>query len=366
MRVGVFVPSLRGGGAERVMLDLAAGFAERGIATDLVLAQAVGPLLSEVDPRVPVTDLRAGRVLGALPALAAYLRRQRPEALLVTLTHASLVALWARRLAGTGTRIVVREANTLSQVTRGAGRDRRRFIPWLARRYFPTADAIVAVSQGVADDLATLTGLPPSRIRVLPNPIVTPDLARRAAEPLDHPWFEPGEPPVVLGVGRLSRQKDFPTLLRAFSRVRADRPARLMILGEGPERGDLLALARRLGVGDDVSLPGFAPNPFPYFRRAGVFVLSSAWEGMPGALIQALACGAPVVSTDCESGPREVLKAGRYGRLVPVGKPEALAAAILETLREPRPVTDPAAVASFTRSAAVDQYLDLLRGAAGG
>jgi len=362
MRIAVFVPSLRGGGAERVMLDLAHGFAERGITTDLVLPQAEGPYLSDVRSDVRVVDLASRRVLASLPGLMRYLRRERPDALLSTLTHANLIALWARRLSGVATRVVVREANTLTQVTRGAGRDRRRLLPFLARRFYPWADGIVAVSSGVAQDLEASTGIAAGRMHILPNPVVTPELASKAAEALDHPWFQAGQPPVVLGVGRLSRQKDFATLMRAFDRVRRARAAHLMILGEGPERPALKALAAELGLSDQVMLPGFASNPFAYMARAGVFVLSSAWEGMPGALIQAAACGAPVVATDCESGPREVLQGGRYGRLVPVGDPVALAEAILTTLEQPRAAVPAEALERFTSGAAVNGYLKVLGG----
>jgi glycosyltransferase involved in cell wall biosynthesis len=365
MRIAVFVPSLRGGGAERVMLDLAHGFAERGITTDLVLPQVEGPYLSEVRSDVRIVNLEARRVLASLPGLVGYLRRERPHALLSTLTHANLVALWARRLSGVATRVVVREANTLTQVTRGAGRDRRRFLPFLVRRFYPWADGIVAVSTGVAQDLETGSGIAAERMHILPNPVVTPELTSKAAEALDHAWFRAGQPPVVLGVGRLSKQKDFATLIRAFDRVRRAREARLMILGEGPERPGLEALVAGLGLSEQVMLPGFASNPFAYMARAGVFVLSSAWEGMPGALIQAAACGVPVVATDCESGPREVLQGGRYGRLVPVGDPAALAEAILTTLERPRTAVPFEAVERFTRSAAVSGYLEVLRGAQG-
>lgn len=365
MKVAVFVPSLRGGGAERVMLDLAHGFAERGISTDLVLPQVEGPYLSEVRPDVRIVNLKARRVLASLPGLVRYLRRERPDALLATLTHANLIALWARRLSGVPTRVVVREANTLTQVTRGAGRDRRRLFPFLVRRFYPWADGIVAVSTGVAQDLETSMGGTRGRMQILPNPVLTPELTSKAAEPLKHPWFGVGQPPVLLGVGRLSKQKDFYTLIRAFDRLRRARAARLLILGEGPERAGLEALVAELGLSDQVMLPGFASNPFAYMARAGVFVLSSAWEGMPGALIQAVACGAPVVATDCESGPREVLQGGRYGRLVPVGDPAALAAAIQATLEQPRAAAPPEAVERFTRNAAVSGYLEVLRGGTG-
>jgi glycosyltransferase involved in cell wall biosynthesis len=195
---------------------------------------------------------------------------------------------------------------------------------------------------------------------VLPNPVVTPELVECAAQPLDDPWFTAGAAPVVLGAGRLDQQKDFPTLIRAFAAVRSKRAARLVILGEGPERARLESLVEELGIGEHVRLPGFVSNPFSYMARAAVFVLSSAWEGMPGVLIQAMACGAPVVATDCESGPREVLASGKYGRLVPVGDHAALAEAIAATLDAPTSTLPPEALEPYTCEGAVDRYLHLL------
>jgi glycosyltransferase involved in cell wall biosynthesis len=344
------------------MLTLADGFGRRGIAVDLVLPQAEGPYLKEVPRDTRVVDLRAGRVLASLPPLVRYLRRERPAALLATLSHASLIALWARRLGHVPTRVVVREANTLSETVRGSTRRRHKLVPALARWCYPWADAIVAVSEGVARDLARVTGLAPERIQVLPNPILTPELSAMVGEPLSHPWFGAGRPPVILAVGRLAKQKDFLTLIRAFAVVRRQRPVRLMILGEGTERAALEAMADAAGARQDVSLPGFVPNPFPYMARAGVFVLSSAWEGMPGALVQALACGAPVVATDCESGPRELLRDGRLGRLVPVGDVEALSRAMAEALDQPPPDVPPGALEPFTYDAVVARYLAILGG----
>jgi glycosyltransferase involved in cell wall biosynthesis len=357
-RVAIFLPSLRGGGAERVFLTLANGFLQRGISVDLLLAEAVGPYLTEIPPSVRVIDLRRRRVLTSLPRLIRYLRAERPEVLLSTMSHANITALWARHLAGGSTRIIVREANTLGVSTR-RGSLRNRLMPWLVRMCYPWADQIVAVSEGVAASVLDMTGLPPSKVRVLPNPIVTPELKARAAEPLDHPWFLAGAPPVILGVGRLVGQKDFPTLIRAFAAVRAQRAARLIILGEGADRPRLESLVRDLGVSADTQLPGRTPNPFSYMARAAVFVLSSAWEGMPGVLIQALACGAPVVATDCESGPREVLAGGKFGGLVPVGDHAALARAITAALDAPRKTLPPEVLEPYTDEASVESYLNL-------
>jgi glycosyltransferase involved in cell wall biosynthesis len=358
-RVAVFLPSLNGGGAERVLLTLAQGFTGRGIAVDLVLAKAAGHYSGEVPASVRVVNLGAGRVLTSLPRLVRYLRAERPAVLLTTMSHANVVGLWARRLAGGTTRVVIREANTLS-VASQRGRGRNKLLPLLVRRYYPWADEIVAVSKGVAQDLAEIADLPRSKIRVLPNPVITPELTARAAEPLDDLWFSSGAPPVILGVGRLDRQKDFPTLIHAFAAVRRQREARLLILGEGPERNRLESLLRELDLTTHARLPGFVSNPFSYMARASVFVLSSAWEGMPGALIQGMACGAPVVATDCESGPREVLAGGKFGRLVPVGDQVALADAIAATLDAPRAPLPPEALEQYTGDGAVERYLHLL------
>ena len=171
------------------------------------------------------------------------------------------------------------------------------------KHFYPWADYIIGNSQGVADDLSQVTGLPRQRIKILYNPVVTPEVREKALALLDHPWFEPGQPPVVLAVGRLTKQKDFPSLIRAFAQVLPKRPARLLILGEGVDRPMLEELVEQLGLQDHVSIPGFVENPYAYMSRASLYVLSSRWEGLPTVLIEALYCGLPIVATDCPSGP---------------------------------------------------------------
>ena len=359
-RVALFVPSLIGGGAERMMVNLADGFASRGLSVDLVLVKASGPYLAEVPSSVRVVALGSSRVSTSLPALVRYLRRERPAALLSTLNHANVTAVLAGVLAGVKTRIVVRQANTLSQSSGAAKKLVSRAMPLLVRRLYTWADEIVAVSEGVAQDLTRIASLPAARIRVIPNPVVMPNLDALAREPVDHGWFASGAPPIVLGVGRLTKQKDFATLCRAIAMVRQRRPVRLVILGEGEDRAALDGLVTELGIADSVALPGFVTNPFAYMSKASVFVLSSAWEGLPGALIQAMACGTPVIATDCESGPREILQGGLFGRIVPVGNPQAMADAIDAVLAEARRPESEAAWRPYTQAAAVDQYLDVL------
>jgi glycosyltransferase involved in cell wall biosynthesis len=253
---------------------------------------------------------------------------------------------------------VVTIHNTLSLAKQNASGARAKVMPNFMRHCFPWADEIVAVSEGVADDFAAVTGLERSRITTIYNPVISTTLTEKAKEPVDHPWFAPGQPPVVLAVGRLTKQKDFPTLIRAFDCLRRERPVRLMILGEGEERMALEGSIRQLGLNDSVSLPGFVDNPYPYLSRAGVFVLSSKWEGLPTVLIEALAVGVPVVSTDCKSGPREILDDGKYGQLVPVGDSAALAKAIEKALNQAEPNYQEACQ-RFTWEASIEAYMNV-------
>ena len=362
-RFALLIPSMRAGGAERVTLILAREFAARGYAVDLLLAQKEGPNLAnlaELEGSVHVVDLQASRVLASLPALVRYLRRVRPHALLSMMVHTNIVALWAWRLAGVPTRMLVSERNIISWRTKPTVSIRDRLWPWFIRVFYPWADGVIAVSDGVADDLVRMAGIRDQNIRTIYNPVVRPELHEKARADLEHPWFKPGEPPVVLAAGRLTAQKDFPTLIRAFARVRQGRKARLLITGEGQERTALETLVAQLGLEQDVSMPGFEANPYAYMARASVFVLSSRWEGLPGVLIEALSCGAPLVATDCPSGPREILKEGQYGHLVPIGDVAAMAEGIELALagKIPRPPRE--SWRPFELDTVVNQYVQAM------
>lgn len=387
-RVGLFfTPSRVGGGVGRSLVTMARTLAERGYDVDLVLSRGVGPYVREVPPPVNlvvlqprrfaagprrpthalpsvadrVIDLWLDRTVRYLPDLVRYLDERRPAVLFAAKTRSNLAALRARSLVDVPTRVVVSERTTLSRERRDRLRSLQLdwlFVPWIVRRTYPTAHAIVAVSNGVADDLAATTGLPRDAITTLYNPVVTEDLAILAKRASGHRWLDEADPAVVLAAGRLERQKDFPTLLRAFRRVRDERRARLVVLGEGRDRRALERSIRSLGLADDVDLPGHVANPYAFMARAAVFVLSSSFEGLPGVLIQALAAGCPVVSTDCPHGPAEVLARGAYGRLVPVGDDTALAHAIAATLDEPRrPERAREAAARFTVEHAIAHFL---------
>jgi len=356
-RIAVLLPSFVAGGAERAMIRLAKGFVERGVKVDLVVTKVGGPLADQIDERVNVVDLGARRAYRALPGLVRYLRRAQPKALVSALETCNVIAVLARSLAGVSTRIVISERCTKLQLgTALQDAVMRRMM----RLVYPRADHIVAVSEGVADDMVGRLGLRRDQIEVIYNPVVSGDLLAQAVAPVDHPWFAAGGPPVILTAGRLEWQKDQGTLLRAFAAIRSRRPARLVIIGEGRERDQLAQLAVGLGIEQDVSLPGFAHNPAAFMSKAAVFVLSSRREGLPNALIEAMALGTPVISTDCPSGPDEILEGGRWGRLVPVGDPVAMAQAIDSSLDQPGP--DPRnRAASFSVSKAVEGYARALR-----
>lgn len=359
-RVSVFLPSLAGGGAERAIATVAGGLAARGVEVCLVLGQASGPYLGDVDPRVRIVDLQRASLPAALPALTRHLRDERPDALLAAMSHANVVAALAHRLARSKARLVLSERVHVSSLFVGYPGWRMRLTRALMRLTYPWADRVVTVSEGVAQDLLQHVPLEPARVLAVPNPVVDDTLHARAASAPAHPWLASRDAPVLLGVGRLNAQKDFATLMAAFAQLRRTRPLRLLILGEGEEREALLEQARSLDVADDVALPGFDTNPFAAMRACSVFVLSSRYEGLPGVLIQAMACGARVVSTDCPSGPDEVLEGGRWGRLVPVGDSAALADAIACTLDDPAPPDARVRAADYAAPLAVQRYAEVL------
>ena len=400
MHVAFVLPNLAGGGAERSLLTVANGLIERGHRVDIVLFGARIHYPAEVPPtaRLFVVDrklddrtkksARASEVLArsaqlsvpsksrdwlsimdalrwdplCLPdpdlvrqarAVATYLSHQQPDCVVPSLPRAKIAALLAGRLLGTHPPIVPTIRNVLQARRRGRKRSYRHL--------FARASHFVCVSQGVADSLVEQVGVPAAKVSVIHNPLVTPALDVQMTQPANHPWMADGGAPVILSAGRFSAQKDYPTLVKAFARVAETRPCRLIILGEGGRRRSLERLVSRLGLTKLVSLPGWMENPFAFMSRAALFVLSSRFEGLPGVLVQALACGCPCVSTDCPAGPAEVLQGGRLGPLVPVGDPIRLAEAMVSALDRPgRRQTLRDGVAGFAAERAISDYESLL------
>jgi glycosyltransferase involved in cell wall biosynthesis len=335
MRVAMFMPSFGDGGVERMLVNLAGGLARRGIDVDFVTRTRIAPYLDRLDPNVRLVETVDSGLLTVQPAMCRYLRAARPDIVLCGKDRAARAALLARRLSGVGFALVLRPGTTVSERVARRGPLKRWRAYRLIRSTYRSAAAVVGNSEGVVRDIAQIAGLPADVMHLIRNPVVTSDLALQAAKPVDHPWFAAGEPPVVLGIGGLRHAKGLDTLIRAFAKVRAERPCRLMIFGEGHLRGALERLAVELRVAADVSLAGFDPNPYRYLSRAALFVLASRWEGSPNALTEALALGTPVVAADCPSGPREILAGGTVAPLVPVDDVGALAAAMLAVLDEP-------------------------------
>lgn len=404
-RIAVLLPSLEGGGAERSMLNLVQAFLARGREVDLVLCQAKGAYMDEIPQGATIIELppsgslrtrwvaamtsprdffallrpvllasKIAPEIARIRSLHEYMEQRRPDVLLSALTYSNLVAIWASQRASIDVPVVVSERIALSTYCASPKNFRKwrwRYLPELVRRTYPGADAVVTVSQQVADDLITNVGLDPHSVAPIYNPVVDDALRASAQQPLEHPWFAAGAPPVILGVGRLTEQKDFATLMRAFAVLRATREARLVILGEGRLREDLAQLADELGIKADVEMPGFVANPFQYMARAAGLVLSSEYEGLPGVLIQAMACGCPVVSTDCPGGSAEILAHGEYGALVTVGDAHEMAQAMLAELDNPTARDSLLRRAEdFSVERATSNYLELLdavsaKGAAG-
>lgn len=364
--VAMFSPTMTWGGAERMFNRLAIGFAHAGLSVDLVLARADGPNLDGLPSAVRVVDLHSRRLLASSGPLAAYLDAERPDVLIATQAHANFLAVWSRMLAKASPQLILREANTITVASFNSSDVRDRVVPVFARFLYPRADVVVAVSKGVAEDLVSHVGIPQSMVRVIYNPTFDSDIVSLMQERVGHPWFQDGGPPVLVAVGRMSPQKRFDMLIKAVSIARQKRPVRLVILGDGEERARLESLTRGLGLEDCVSFPGFERNPYAYMARADLYVLSSAWEGLPNTLIEAMACGVAVVSTDCPSGPREILDThrlgpGPFGTLVPVDDPRMLSEAILLELSITRnPAHLKRRAARFAAERSVRSYIDLM------
>lgn len=349
------------GGVERMLLNLLSAWVDQGVEVDLLRIKRKGAFAERIPAEVNTIDLPIRHSWGNIIPLARYLRNHPDLPLLAAKERAGQTALLARKLARTENRILIRLGTHLSTALRGKSAPRRWLRFGVARLLYPQADGIIAISRGVVEDVARFARLPEEIFRVIPNPVISPEIKEASREPVDHPWLSDSSGKVLVAAGRLTQQKDFSTLIRSLSLIRESREARLIILGEGPQRADLENLIRRLGLESVIDMPGFASNPYRFMARADAFVLSSAWEGFGNVLAEAMSLGVPVVSTDCPSGPGEMLQQGMVAPLARVGDPQDLARAVLRVLEDPpSPEKLRSAVVEYGAEASAKRYLETL------
>ncbi len=361
--LAIFVATSGHSGVDRIVANLLPEFSDAGLRIDLLRVRGHGPWIKDMPSGVRAIDLRRRHVTQCLRPLIRYLREACPRVLLSDKDRANRTALRARQRAGVDTRCFVRLGTTVSANLANKG----ILDTWIERRSlrrYSLADGVIVPSRGAADDLAKTAGLSRNHIHVLPNPVITPALEEQASKvtPAPHPWLaDDAEVPVVLACGSLTPRKDYATLLYAFARLRQQRPSKLLILGRGNEHERLVHLSQELGIGDHVDFPGFVDNPMPWMRRAAVFAHTSRWEGLGIVLIEALACGLPVVAMDCPSGPSEILDGGRVGSLVPLGDIRGFSDALFEALTAPPyPGTGQERVREFRSDISAHAYLSTL------
>lgn len=365
-RIGVLVSSMRMGGAEKNMISLANGFAElTDYECHIITPHVDGPLKNDVISLVHIHALAGKRFLKSVPEISRIIDSASLDVVISTQPHVNLATLFAAVLSKSHPVVVLREANTPSEELRRHFKQRGyRYLIYhlLARICYRYAKAIVAVSQGVKDDLHLLKFHNPSKIHLIYNPVLDGSICKLASEVPIHPWLC-GTIPVAVAVGRIAPQKDYVTLLRAVELFRRNRQLRLIIVGDIGDNvyaDQLRELISKLGIQDCVDFTGFKPNPFPYMKHANVYVMSSVYEGLPGALIQALALSRSIVSTDCRNGPAEILDRGKYGYLVPIEDPNAMARAILDAIDKPGPPPEARALERFAYNENIRRYRELV------
>lgn len=357
--IAFFSPNLTGGGAERIISILTTHFSKNKFSVDLLLADATGPYLKKIPKEVRTINFNYKKVLFCLPKLVNYIRKEKPDILFSSHMHCSTIALLAVIISGVPTKVIVRQPTMLQpwyEKQSFNSKIRIKFLLWLAKRW---AYKVVVTSKIMADELLSISNIPPNKISIIYNPLPIKHIQEKSNELIDHPWFQKDKPPVILAVGRLVYVKDFQTLIKAFSIVKEKTDARLVILGEGPLEKELKQLIESLGIKSYVEMLGFAENPFQYMKHSKVFVMSSLWEGFPNSMIEAMACSTNIVATNCQGGTAEILEYGKYGALVPVRDPQKMAEAINKALMK-NDDTNLEVVNKFDVSVILDNFVSLI------
>lgn len=358
--VSFFLQDLDGGGAERAIIRLAGEVALKGYMVDLVVGYADTDYRSEVNAQVNLIDFGCRSPVVIFPKLVAYLHGRSPLVVMSALDPANIMLLLASRLARFHGRIIVSQRAVLDASLRDLGAVRRLITRFFMKVLFPHADAVISNSRAAAYELNHRLGIPSERIYTIHNAIDTALIRRLAKEPLDKFIWPDNQRPLVVSVGSLTKRKDVATLIRAFNYVILNRAARLVIIGEGPERSSLQVLIQELELENDVYLAGFDANPYKWIAAASVFVSASTEEGFPNVVAESLALGCPIVATDCPGDTAELLGHGKWGRLVSVGDAESMSKAILDTIDDPNPPNGLAYASGFTPSSNASAYLNVL------
>lgn len=333
MYISLFIPVLTFGGAEKVVISIANGLAEKGHKVDLVLIKREGQLLDTVSPKVQLIDLKVRKTFLSVWKLRNYLQKHNPDILLSGLDNANIVSSLAMEMANVRTKHIITLHTNLKQSYLQPRTKLHRFYPAIMRKLFPRADHFVAVSECVAIQSGNFLGISNDRIEVIYNPVINRNIKESAMEPVEHPWLKDPRLFTIVSAGRIFEAKDYPTMLRAFAKVLTKYPhARLIILGDGKHsiKEEMKHIIKDEKMEHAVDLFGFVQNPYAFIQKSSLFVLSSKWEGFGNVLVEALYLDTPVVSTACDCGPSEILKNGEFGSLVAVGEPDQLAQAIIE------------------------------------
>lgn len=359
--IAFYTLSFAGGGAERVFLQLAIRLVAKGYKVSLVLAKASGINLQYLPKEVEVVDLKSRHALTSLPKLMKYLQQNKPDVLLSTQHYPNTVALLASSLAGFKGKLILRQANMLTQFKQKSGSFIPRFLFLIFKSFLPKASKVIALNESMANELLQETKLNSNKIEIINNPVDIGEITQKAKQNVAHPWLEEtSDLPVLLAVGRFYPQKNFHFLLKAFAEALKERELRLIILGDGPLRSELNALAQQLGLDNHLDMPGFEENPYAYMARSSAFVLSSSWEGFPNVLVEAMACDSPVIATDCPGACREILEDGKWGELVEVDNIEAMKSAILRTVSDESRPDVRLRVKDFSIDKIANKYTSLL------
>lgn len=363
-KIALYIPSMNGGGAERVMLTLANSLVEKGLNVDLVLNNAQGPYIKNISSKVNIVELKTSRAITSLIPLARYLRKDKPDTILSAMSYINIITIFARELSLTKTRVVISEhAHLSASLIQMKKPLLRSMFKVLMSFTYPYADSIVAVSNNVADDLSNKLGIERKKITTIYNPIVSSDLLEKINRPINSPSLISSSEKTIVSVGRLADEKNFPMLIRAFNEVQKKVDSRLFILGDGYAENELKNLVSQLDLVDKVIFTGFIDNPYAFVKIADLFVLTSNHEGFGNVLVESMACGTNVISTDCPGGPNEILEGGKWGRLVPVDDIASLSKAMIDSLTLPSHLSSEdleQRASVFSVDNAVNSYVSIL------